>query len=35
MTEASVDSGFDLPDDPIRGSMTLLEYISALVATSD
>lgn len=35
MTEASVDSGFDLPDDPIRGSTSLLEYISALVATSD
>ena len=35
MTEASVDSGFDLQEDPIRGSTTLLEYISALVATSD
>lgn len=35
MTEASVDSGFDLPDDPTRGSTSLLEYISALVATSD
>jgi uncharacterized protein YbjT (DUF2867 family) len=35
MTEVSVDSGFDLPEDPVRGTTTLLEYISALVATSD
>ena len=34
MTAASVDGGFDLAQDPIRGSTTLEEYISALVARS-
>ena len=34
MTEVSVDSGFDLSDDPLRGSTTLRAYITALVAQS-
>jgi hypothetical protein len=31
MTAASVDGGFDLPDHPIRGTMTLEAYVRALV----
>ncbi|MGK9054841.1 NmrA family NAD(P)-binding protein [Neorhizobium petrolearium] len=34
MTEASVDSGFDVSDDPLRGDTTLEAYIEALVAKS-
>ena len=32
MTEASVDSGFDMPDDALRGATTLDTYIRDLVA---
>lgn len=32
MTAVTVDSGFDLPEEPIRGSTALLTYIRELVA---
>lgn len=31
MTAASVDGGFERPDQPVRGSVTLRDYIGALV----
>ncbi|MBW8723789.1 MAG: hypothetical protein JF625_01345, partial [Inquilinus limosus] len=31
MTATSVDGGFEMPDRPVRGSVTLRDYISALV----
>ena len=31
MTAVSVDGNLDIPDDPVRGSMTLTAYINALV----
>jgi uncharacterized protein YbjT (DUF2867 family) len=31
MTAASVDGGFEMPDQPVRGSVTLEDYIGALV----
>lgn len=31
MTKVSVDGGFTMPDDPIRGTLTLQEYVDALV----
>jgi uncharacterized protein YbjT (DUF2867 family) len=31
MTAASVDGGFEMPDRPVRGSVTLRDYIGALV----
>ncbi|WP_343715529.1 NmrA family transcriptional regulator, partial [Inquilinus sp.] len=31
MTAAGVDGGFEMPDDPVRGSVTLRDYIAALV----
>jgi uncharacterized protein YbjT (DUF2867 family) len=34
MTAVSVDSGFDMPDDPWRGATTLEAYIRDLVARS-
>ena len=34
MTAASVDSGFDMPDDALRGSTTLETYIGGLVANA-
>lgn len=34
MTEASVDGGFDLADDPWRGSTSLAAYVHELVAKS-
>jgi uncharacterized protein YbjT (DUF2867 family) len=35
MTAASIDEGFDLSDDPLRGSTTLDDYIADLVARQD
>lgn len=35
MTAVSVDSGFDLSDDPLRGETTLSVYIRDLVAGSN
>jgi uncharacterized protein YbjT (DUF2867 family) len=34
MTAASIDSGFDMPDDALRGSTTLETYIGDLVANA-
>ncbi|MGF6231799.1 hypothetical protein QFZ27_005754 [Inquilinus ginsengisoli] len=31
MTAASVDGGFEMPDQPVRGSVTLRDYVGALV----
>jgi hypothetical protein len=31
MTAASVDGGFEMPDEPVRGSVSLKDYIGALV----
>lgn len=31
MTAASADGGFEMPDQPVRGSVTLRDYIGALV----
>jgi hypothetical protein len=31
MTAVSVDGGFEMPDDPERGKVTLQSYISRLV----
>lgn len=35
MTAVSIDDGFDLSDDPLRGSTTLDDYIADLVAKQD
>ncbi|WP_211265057.1 NmrA family NAD(P)-binding protein [Lysobacter antibioticus] len=35
MTAVSIDDGFDLSDDPLRGTTTLDDYISDLVARQD
>ncbi|WP_408952194.1 NmrA family NAD(P)-binding protein [Lysobacter sp. Hz 25] len=35
MTAVSIDGGFDLSDDPLRGTTTLDDYISDLVARQD
>jgi uncharacterized protein YbjT (DUF2867 family) len=34
MTAVSLDSGFDMPDDPLRGATVLEAYIRELVARS-
>ncbi|MGO1003470.1 NmrA family NAD(P)-binding protein [Lysobacter sp. CA196] len=35
MTAVSIDGGFDIADDPLRGKTTLEDYVSELVANQD